>query len=223
MRARTLGLVVAVLAVAPNAVAADEAAPSNEPLERLHPAVGVNAGAVVASPRLGAGFDASLNVSIRKPLGSVIVSAGLQPHYERYAFGESALVSCTTADACGNSVAVSSQASANVFNLEIPLVLELPLKVIALHPFLGVSPSFGYARLTESRQTESPRGASREESVSHSFLTFAAFGGGAISFSDRTALLFRIGYRFAPTFDDVPGGSASLRGMLASLGVRVVL
>ena len=221
MRIVMSSLDVAILTLAPAARAGgDEAVPKEVDSDRVHAAIGVHGGAVVATPRIGTGLDFSLDVSARKSVKNVILSAGLRPHYERYAYGDSDLVPCTSTDACGNSVIVKSHTNANVFQLEVPLIAEFALKFTSFHPFVGLSPSFGNARFTEDRQAQLPVGNSRAESVSHNFFALSAFGGGVISMADHSALVFRVGYRFAPTFDDIPGGSASLRGVIASLGYR---
>ncbi len=227
MRVLRSSLIVAIVALAPAAAAADSVSSQGQKKEQdpeaLRPTLGLHAGSGVATHRLGPSLDLSLDFSLQKLFGAVLVSGGLRPHYERFGIGESAIVSCEGIESCGGSAIARSQSSAHVASLEVPFVAELPVTATTFNPFVGVAPSFGYMRSTETRQGLVPNGNTTDVTDSRTYFAFSAFGGGAIKITDRGSFVVRVGYRFAPMFDDLPGGAASLRGVIASIGYRVVL
>ena len=114
MRAIHLATVtLSSLLAAPFASAADAVAPSqsDDDSQSVRTAVGLHVGSGIATGRLDASVDVSAEFSARKRTGPVILSGGLRPHYERFAFGDSQVVSCTGVDSCGPSMAVRSVVS----------------------------------------------------------------------------------------------------------------
>lgn len=223
----TQGAVIgAIVFVCSPLLAADATTPppSAGASDAVRSSVGLHAGTGGGSERLGQSLDFSLDFALRKAFGSVVLGGGLRPHYERFAFGDSSILSCAdTPAACGSSMIVRSHLSANLLSLEVPIIAEFPIAKDTYSPFIGLAPTFGYLRATDTRENLLPTNGESEQSASRGVFTFAAFAGSAMKLTEHGALVFRVGYRFAPTLDDLPGGSASLRGVLASIGYRVTL
>lgn len=199
---------------------------SAEDPSRFVPLVAGNIGGVGASRRLGFSLDVSLDLLARRTFGPIAIAAGLRPHYERFALGHSDDLGChgSNVGPCADGSALHiSQTTANAFGLEVPFIAELrSTRRIGFVPFVGAAPWLVYLRATEHAQGFLPRTEGIETSASHAFLTLHAFAGVAVYMSDRSALVARVGYRFAP-YEDLPGGRATVGGESVSLGYRVEL
>jgi hypothetical protein len=224
MRMTKGALVCAIILSSTPALAADAApSPADESSDAARKSLGLHLGTGGGTDRLRQSVDVSLDFLLRKPVGSVILAGGLRPHYERFAFGDSSVSGCVDGATCGPSAVLRSQLTANLLSVEVPLILEVPIVKGAYAPFIGVSPTFGYLSATNTRENLVPTNGDSSQSPSRGVFTFAAFAGSALALTPHSGIVFRVGYRFAPTLDDLPGGPASLRGVLASIGYRVDL
>lgn len=193
---------------------------------RFVPVIAGNLGTVDASRRLGFSLDASIDLLARRTFGAIGIAAGLRPHYERFSLGQSDDLGChgSSVGPCADGSALHfSQTTANAFSLEIPFIAELrSARKSGFVPFIGAAPWLVYLRATEHAQGHLPRTEAVETSASHTFLTLHAFAGLAVYVTERSSLIARVGYRFAP-YEELPGGRATVGGESVSVGYRVEL
>lgn len=211
-------LFVTAVTTAAAAEDATTAPPPAAPSKSLAPLLGLHLGTVATGRHLGQSLDLAIDVGVRKRFGTFAFVTGLRPHYERYALGLSRDLGCAgaNASACAAGSAVyRTQTNAHALGLEIPLMLEYQNKTVT--PFLGLSPSVVWLSATERQQGLLPRAEPIESNGSKAFLALSAFGGLAVPIGSHGSFAARVGYRFAPSAD-LPGGNASIRGVLASIG-----
>jgi hypothetical protein len=220
--ALSLAAVGCCLAITARTHAADAPAAEAPPPERkgLVPLLGASIGTVDATRRLGFSFDLAIDALVRKRFGKVGILTGLRPHYERYALGRTDDRSCVyePSPACGgNTFVYQSSTTANALSLELPLMLEYYASA-SWTPFVGVSGSALWLNAKERARPAVPEAREAvETSGSKTFAMFAMFVGVQARIGTAGAVIARAGFRFAG-YADLPGGSASPRGEMLSIG-----